>query len=183
MADQQDARARWAAEVSDAFRTHGPQLHRSLLSRLRNEQDARDAAQEVFLRLTRVSDTELVENPVKYLFGIAHHVVSEVLERRRRDPVEFNSNLIDHHAEHPPAVPPDRVSDGVETQQALKRALERLRPIEREILVLIKQEGMTHEEVAIALGLSRHTVKKYVVRSLAQLKLDWVSLQLGGKEL
>jgi RNA polymerase sigma factor (sigma-70 family) len=80
-------------------------------------------------------------------------------------------------------VPPDRVSDGVETQQALKRALERLRPIEREILVLIKQEGMTHDEVAIALGLSKHTVKKYAVRSLAQLKLDWVSLQLGGKEL
>ena len=183
MVDQQDGQARWAAEVSAAFRTHAQRLLSSLLGRLHSEQDARDAVQEVFLRLTRVPDRELIDDPVKYLFGIARHVVSEIIERRRRELVEFNSELTGHHVEHPTGHPTDKVGDRVETQQALARALERLRPIQRKILVLIKTEGMSHDEVATELGLSRHTVKKYAVEAMAQLRMDWVSLQFGGKKL
>lgn len=183
MVDRRDTQAQWSAEVSAAFQTYAPQLHRSLLSRLRNEHDARDAVQEVFLRLSRVRDAELVNSPVKYLFGIARHVVSEIFERRRRELVEFNSDLTAHRTENPPDHPADKVGDTVETQQALMRAFERLRPIEREIMVLIKREGMSHEEVASALGLSKHTIKKYSVQAMAQLRMDWASLQFGGKEV
>lgn len=183
MVDQKDSQAHWSAEVSEAFRTHARRLERFLLGRLRSEQDARDAVQEVFLRLTRVPDRELVGDPVKYLFGIAHHVVSEILERRKRELVEFNSELTDHHVEHPTDLPADRLGDREENQQALARALERLRPIERDILVLIKTEGLTHKEVAARLGLSRHTVKKYAVGAMAQLRTDWLSLRFGGKKL
>ena len=183
MVDQQDGQAQWAGEVSEAFRAHAQHLLRSLLSRLRSEQDARDAVQEVFLRLTRVADRELVADPVKYLFGIARHVVSEIIERRRRELVEFNSELTDHHVEHPTGHPTDKVADRIEMQQVLAQALKRLRPIHRQILVLIKTEGLTHDEVAVKLGLSRHTVKKYAAEAMAQLRMDWVSLQFGGKKL
>lgn len=159
MVDRQDALANWAAEVSAAYHTHAPHLRQVLLSRLQNKQDTQDAVQEVFLRFTRVPDRELIADPVKYLFGIARHVVYEILERRRRELVEFNSELTDHHVEHPTARPADKVSDRLETLQALAHALERLRPIERQILVLIKTEGLTHEEVATRLKLSRHTLK------------------------
>lgn len=181
MVDRTDARANWNAEVSAAFRTHSPQLHRTLLSRLGNEQEARDAVQEVFLRFSRVRNVELVNEPLKYLYGIARHVVSEILERRRRELVEFNSDLTDHHSEHPPDHPTDKIGDSVETQQALMRAFDRLRPIEREIIVLLRCEGMSHEEVAQALKLSKHTVKKYAAQAMAQLRIDWVSSQFGGK--
>lgn len=183
MVDQQDAQARWAAEVSATFRTQAQRLLSSLLGRLHSEQDARDAVQEVFLRLTRVPDRELIDDPVKYLFGIARHVVSEIIERRQRELVEFNSELTDHHVEHPAGHPTDKVAERVETQQALAHALERLRPIQRQILVLIKTEGMTHDEVANKLGLSRHTVKKYAVEAMAQLRMDCGSLQFGGRKL
>ena len=183
MADQKDSRSHWSTEVSAVFQTHAPRLERFLLGRLRSKQDARDAVQEIFLRFTRVPDRELVVDPVKYLFGIAHHVISEILDRRKRELVEFNSDLTDHHAEHPIGHPTDTLGNRVENQQALAVALERLRPIQREILVLIKTEGLTHEEVAATLGLSKHTVKKYVVEAMAQLRTDWLSLRSGDKKL
>src|SRR5262249_44209491 len=85
MTDSQDARARWAAEVAEAYRAIQARLHGSLLGRLRNPQDADDAVQEVFLRFFRVPERELLGDPVKYLFGIGRNVVSEILLRRRKD--------------------------------------------------------------------------------------------------
>jgi RNA polymerase sigma factor (sigma-70 family) len=181
MVDRTDGRAKWDAEVSAYFRTHSSQLHRTLLSRLGNEQEARDAAQEVFLRFSDVGNVDLVKDPIKYLYGIARNVVGDILKKRRREPVEFNSDLIAHHSEHPPDQPTDKVGDSVETQQALMRALGRLRPIERKIIILLRCEGMSHAEVAEALKLSKHTVKKYAAHAMAQLKIDLVSSQFGGK--
>ena len=183
MVDPKDSQAHWSAEISAVFQTHAPQLERFVLGRLHSKQDARDAVQEIFLRLTRVSDRELVVDPVKYLYGIARHVISEILERRKRELVEFNSELTDHRTEHPIDHPTDTLESRLENQQALARALERLRPIQREILILIKTEGMTHEEVADALKISRHTVKKYAIEAMAQLRTDWLSLRFGGKKL
>lgn len=181
MVDRTDGRANWDAEVSAAFRTHSSQLHRTLLGRLGSEQEARDAVQEVFLRFSRVRNVDLVNEPLKYLYGIARHVVREIRERRRREPVEFDSDLTDHHSEHPPDQPTDKVGDSVETEQALMRAFDRLRPVERKIVFLLRCEGMSHEEVAQALKLSKHTVKKYAAQAMAQLRIDWVASQFGGK--
>ena len=183
MVDHKDSQAHWAAEVSAVFQTHSPRLERFLLGRLHSKQDARDAVQEVFLRLTRVPNRELVVDPVQYLFGIARHVICEILDRRKRELVEFNSELTDHQMEHTIGCPTDTLGNRVENQQTLARALERLRPIQRKIIVLIKTEGMTYEEVAATLGLSKHTVKKYAVAAMAQLRTDWVSLRSGGKQL
>jgi len=57
-----------------------------------------------------------------------------------------------------------------------------LRPIEREILNLIKRQGMSHKQVAQALNLSPHTVKKYAAQAMAQLKFDWTSNRFGAKK-
>src|SRR3979411_2020334 len=136
MVDRPKAYARRAAELTETFQAEAPHLRRWLLSRLPNEQDARDAVQEVFLRLSQLDNAKFVEDPVKYLFGIARHVVHDIFERRRRELVEFDSDLVDHHAEHPTGHFTDGVRDTVEVQQALIRAIEGLRPIEREIVLL-----------------------------------------------
>ena len=51
--------------------SHGDQLRRFLLSRVRNIADVPDITQEVYLRMLRVSDVESIRSPEAYLFTVA----------------------------------------------------------------------------------------------------------------
>lgn len=59
-----------------------------------------------------------------------------------------------------------RLSD----EKALRRCLERLEPIRRNMIVLAFAQGLTHGELAGKLGLPLGTVKSTIRRSLAALK-------------
>lgn len=104
-------------------------------------------------------------------------MVAEIHRRRSRELVEFNSELTDQQTDGSLGVPTDPFADSVATLQALSQALDRLRPIEREIIWLIRREGMSYEEVAQALNIKRNTVKKYACKAMAQLRLDWASFK------
>lgn len=55
-------------------------------------------------------------------------------------------------------------------QQDLDTALSKLRPDERSCVVLAYAEGMTHAEIATAMGLPLGTVKSHVLRGTARLR-------------
>ena len=79
--------------VAKAFRQYGLGLHRYLERRLPTPQDADDVAQEVYLRLLRLDDTEFVREPQAYLYGVASNVVREFRMRSEleRERVTFDS--------------------------------------------------------------------------------------------
>src|ERR1700704_4221347 len=66
-----------ASSASSAFLRYGPELQNFLLRRINRAQDAEDVVQEVFLRLLRMGDREILRNPRAYIYGIALHVVRE----------------------------------------------------------------------------------------------------------
>jgi len=68
-----------------AYRDHADELQRFLARRVGHAQDADDLAQEVFARLLRVRDADLVRNPLSYLLGIATHVVREFRQRKQHE--------------------------------------------------------------------------------------------------
>ena len=65
------------ALFDEAFREHRGRLYQYLRRRLANEEDAQDLAQEAYLRLLRVSRTELVRDPQAYLYRVARNLVYE----------------------------------------------------------------------------------------------------------
>src|SRR5688572_8526603 len=81
---------------------YGADLQRYLMRRLHDAQNARDLAQEVYLRLLRVGSGELVHNRQAYLYRTAAHVVYEFRMRARQSPVSFDSEAVDHWAEYQP---------------------------------------------------------------------------------
>src|SRR5580658_6160765 len=87
--------------ATSAFREYSPELHRYLLRRVHHLQDADDLAQEVFARLLRVRDAELVRKPLAYLLGIAMHVVREFRQRKQHERVLFDSAVTDDLCENP----------------------------------------------------------------------------------
>ena len=60
--------------------------------RIRSKADAADLAQEVYLRMLRISDQEAIRNPVLYLYTVANNLVKEhaVLERRHASGIDID---------------------------------------------------------------------------------------------
>ena len=65
--------------VKQLFEEYHQELHAYLVKRLRGGAvDAADVSQETFLRLLRLKDTEVIEQPHAYVYSVALHVVREL---------------------------------------------------------------------------------------------------------
>ena len=153
-----------------AFREHAGELQRFLARRVAQPQDADDLAQEVFARLLRVRNADLVRNPLSYLLGIATHVVREFRQRRQHERVLFDSDLADGRAECGDETA-QSMTDQLELRERLDRALKQLPPAHQLVLLLVKRDGLSHAEAARAAGLSVYTIEKYVVEARARLRV------------
>ena len=157
-----------------AFRSHARELQRFLLRRVGDRHDADDLSQEVFARLLRVENAELIRNPLAYLLGIATHVVREFRQRKQHQCVIFDSDMADSlSADLGLAArdPTSHASDQLELQNWLDNALQQLPPTHQAVLLLVKRDGLSYEEAARTMGLSVHTIEKYLVEARARLRV------------
>jgi RNA polymerase sigma-70 factor (ECF subfamily) len=76
--------------VERLFAEHGRALQAFIYRRIRTKADAPDLAQEVYVRMLRVSDTDAIRNPEVYLYTVASNLVKEhaVLDRRQASSVD-----------------------------------------------------------------------------------------------
>lgn len=160
-----------AVSIHEQFRAD---LHRFLARRLRGEQDAGDLAQEVYLRLLRLRDSELIQKPRAYVYTIAAHVAYQFRLRSEQNPVTFDSEAAELASTSEEHVIPDTLAEQVNAQRVLEQMLRQLPQMHQAVLVLCKRDGMSYEEIAQKLGLSVHTVKKYLYEAKARLStMDW----------
>jgi RNA polymerase sigma-70 factor (ECF subfamily) len=145
------------------------ELHRFLMRRLRSAQQAQDLAQEAYLRLLRVEHAELIRQPRAYLYRIAVNLVTEFRLRVRRDPVTYDSETLEDIAEKIGEAPSDE-GERVADAEQIELLLEQLPPLYRAIFVLRKRDGLSYPEIAQQLGISVHTVKKYLARAVAKCR-------------
>ena len=163
--------------AQSSFSEHSAVLLRFLTSRVGNINDIDDLVQEVFTRLLRVRDTELVRDPLAYLFGIAANVAREFLQRRYQDSVIFDSEVADRTPADHERLTEGGVAERVELRDQLNRALIKLPPTHRLVILLVKRDGLSYAEASHTTGLSVHTIEKYLVEARALLRL-----MLAGKE-
>lgn len=126
--------------------------------------DVPDLAQEVYLRLLRVSDPEAIRNPEAYLFTLARHVLLEHSREHARNPpftdiTDAIPELFTPDGEEPPSK-----AENAERVERLETVLKKLPPHVAAALVL-QVEGYTVQEIADQLGVARETAKKYLSRA------------------
>jgi RNA polymerase sigma factor (sigma-70 family) len=159
------------ALVTSLAASHGDQLHRFLLARVRNPADVPDIAQEVYLRLLRVSTAESIRSPEAYLFTVAQHVVQQhALRQLAIPPAEDLSQMPDlagTGSEHDPSLQ----AAAQQFAEKLQGTLDRLTPKARAAFILHRRDGMTPDEIAAHLGISRPMVKKYLLKALMRLRV------------
>src|SRR5262249_27959627 len=141
--------------------------------RLRDRQDAADLAQEVYLRLLRVPNGEWVKKPQAYVYGVASHVVSEYRMRSEKAWVTYDSEAVDRVAEHPEQAVPDELTMQLALERQLEGILSELPPTHLAVLLLHKRDGLSYEAVAERLGISIHTVQKYLYQAKTRVRARW----------
>jgi RNA polymerase sigma-70 factor (ECF subfamily) len=132
------------------YRRHTPAVYQFVLRLVGgNEQEAEDVIQETWMRAARGLEGFMWKSALRsWLTGIALNRVREMARKKKRSLVE-----VDGEWEIPAAVldPGQRID--------LDRALERLPPGFRTVLVLHDVEGFTHQEIGSRLGITDGTSK------------------------
>jgi RNA polymerase sigma-70 factor (ECF subfamily) len=166
------ARAVEAARTGNlaAFETVMRQYERMVLVTavrlLGNVEDAKDASQEVFLRLYRnLGKVGTDHNFSGWLYRVTVNVCHDMGRRRRAsvpmedvpEPVSAGDN-------------PQESVTGAERQRALRMSLRTLSEKERAAVVLRDLEGLSTEEVARALGSTEATVRSQVSKARVKMR-------------
>jgi RNA polymerase sigma factor (sigma-70 family) len=155
--------------VAALVASHGTQLRRFLLSRVRNNADVPDLVQEVYLRMLRIPDHDAIRSPEAYLFTVAQHVAHQHAIRRSSvtPPAELQEMLV--KLAELPADPASELS-AEQSLRELEHALERLSPSERATFLYHRRDGLTLQEIATRLGVSRQMIKKYLAKAIMELR-------------
>jgi RNA polymerase sigma-70 factor (ECF subfamily) len=124
-------------------------------------EDARDAAQEVFLRLFQNLD-RIQGDPKAWLYRVTVNVCNDKF-RRARPAAELDERRAD------PAPGPERVLEMDDRKRLLMEGLQTLAERERAAVVLRDVEGLSTREVAAILGVEEVTVRSQI--SVARVKL------------
>ena len=141
-------------DVEAYYRQFGPMVFRRCRTLLRDEERAKDAMQETFIRLLRKQDVLQHNAPSSLLYRIATNVCLNIIRSQKRHPEDRDEALLLRIA----------CADDPESKSHARRMLGRLFAREAEssrtIAVLYLLDGMTHEEVASAVGMSVSGVRK-----------------------
>jgi len=130
--------------------------------------DAEEIVQDVFAKLweSRLQLTA-VEYPGKYIYTIArnktlNHLTRLARDRRLLQQVWANVSQSDN--------PTEDILQAQESQRLINEAISRLSLQQQRIFQLSRDQGLTHDEIASRLGLSKSRVKNVLVEALKQIR-------------
>ena len=141
-------------DVEALYETYGPMVLRRCRQLLKQESDALDATQDVFVQVLRRRDRLTAEFPSSLLYRIATNLCLNRIRDRGRRPETVDDELVYRVA----------VADGTESRVAAASVLGRLFGSDQEstrtMAVLHYVDGMTLKEVADEVGMSVSGVRK-----------------------
>jgi RNA polymerase sigma factor (sigma-70 family) len=163
-----DAQAR-SRDVASLFQQHNQLLLRFLRARLGSEHEAKEVAQEAYVRLLQLDRTGAVSFLRSYLFKVAMNLAIDRLRERTKqpaqaDPIELFEELAD-------IAGPERTAIANEQLHLLNIALDELPAKCRHALVLHRYYDKTQREIAEELGTSERTIRSYLVQAMLYCKL------------
>jgi RNA polymerase sigma-70 factor (ECF subfamily) len=147
----------------------------------RNQQDAQDAVQEAYLRAFQFFDGFRGGDARAWLMKIVRNTCYTWLHSNRplQDATEFDENIFPPDSR---ALNPEEVVLQDDRGTLLRKALEKLPPNFREVIVLRELEGMSYREIADITGMPAGTVMSSLSRARGRLREALTSLMNGNAE-
>jgi RNA polymerase sigma-70 factor (ECF subfamily) len=135
---------------------------------LRDAEEARDAAQDVFVKAYDSLKTYRPDSALyTWLYRIAVNTCLDYKKKSRPKSLDDESAIDDLTSGEPS---PERLYQSKETGQLIEAALKKLPEKLRAVIVLKEIEGLSYEEIADALGIFLGTVKSRMARAREELR-------------
>jgi RNA polymerase sigma-70 factor (ECF subfamily) len=186
------------AELARLMEEHRPKLLRMLENRidasLRRRIDPEDVLAEAYLKASARWEDYQSSRPIsEYPWLYQQTLDSLVAAWRRYDGAGRDAKREMPWPEHSSAAlgmgllgsgtTPSRAVHRNEMAEAVKAALERLKPSHREILLMRHFDDLPFKEAAEVLGIERNAAEQRYVRALLRLKKELAVAGLGSEEL
>jgi RNA polymerase sigma factor (sigma-70 family) len=147
-----------------------------LMSRLGSRHAAEDVAHDAYLRVLERADSQPIEHPRAFLYRTALNLVVDGHRRERIRQVEPLEVLDTDERWHSPT--PLHAMHGDQRLALMQRALAELSPTCRDSFILRKLDGLSHQQIALRLGISRSLVEKHIVNAMKHCRVrmrEWES--------
>ncbi len=152
-----------------ALAAHGDLVFGYSLRMLRDPEDARDVAQEAWMRLWQHRHRVEERSARAFVMTCAHRLCLDRLRARQARP-RVSEEALAALPENP-AAGPERRAAGRETARALEAALAELSPRDRALVLLRDVHGLPYREIGDALGIDREgTLKAALFRARERLR-------------
>ncbi len=145
------------------YERHARDVYRFSLYLSGNFALAEDLAAETFARAWVARERIRVGSVKAYLLMIARNLYRDVMRRRAESPLPERFDVADQRPG------PEAAAQARDELQQVLRALGRIPEHEREVLLMATVEGLSHQAIAVALGLSVEAVKVRVHRARVRL--------------
>jgi RNA polymerase sigma factor (sigma-70 family) len=167
------------SDVEKLFREHNEMLLRFLKARLGSDADARDAAQEAYVRLLQLNEPDQPSFLRAYLYRVAANVATDALRRRRIR----GASVIEEPSDAPDPAMQERALVARQQLGIVEAALSELPPRCREAFLLSRGEGWSSAQISARLGVSDRMVRMYLVRALehVQTALAYTELECAKR--
>jgi RNA polymerase sigma factor (sigma-70 family) len=134
---------------------------------VRSRADAHDIAQEAYARIFRLGDASVVSHLQGYLYRSAKNIALNWIRSRITQESFVQEESLRANQEDKRT--PEQICMAKEELEAVKRAFKQLPPRTRMVVYLIKQDGMSYDEVALKLGIKTSSVRRLVERAMESL--------------
>jgi RNA polymerase sigma-70 factor (ECF subfamily) len=163
---------RWLGQLLERYTLL---LYGVAMKYLKEENDARDIVQQVFVKVIEELEKYPVTHFKAWLFTIVRNQCFMKLRQVAQKPIELSENLNDTSVEE---VAIDRFQQREENLALLEEALTTLNPTQRECITLFYLEKLSYQQITERTGYSQQEVKSYIQNGKRNLKI-WL-LQKGG---
>jgi len=143
-----------SGQVAKAYERFGHLVLRRCRAILRDEHDAMDAMQEVFVRLMRYGKAfERADQPVYWLYQVANRVCFDALRSQNRFPDVDEERIAQ-------TLDSEDLNLTISDRELVMKFLERFDVQLQRIAMLYFVEELSQSDIAGQLGLSRQTIHK-----------------------
>jgi RNA polymerase sigma factor (sigma-70 family) len=155
--------------IARLFREHNESLLRFLCARLHSHQEAKEVAQEAYVKLLNLDRPQAISYQRAFLFKTAANLAVDRLRGRERRERARETGLFDELRE---AHTPEHEAAVAQEVEQLEKLIAQLPAKCRQAFLLYKIQGLEFSEVAIRMGLSERMVRDYVVRAILFCRIE-----------
>lgn len=159
------------------FDAYGKKIHRFSLTYLKNEQEAEEIVQEVFLKIWKVrADLKPGTSFDSFIFTMAKNAILNTIRKSKNEQLYLSYAKL-----HPGRdILLEEELNFAELERAYQKSIDQLSPQRKKIFLLSREKFLTNVEIASQLGISVKTVENQMTTSIAQIKKSLMSMGFAG---